>query len=132
METNGGFRLEGGGNIQPSISQTADILELCWGEENCLILKKNKDRTWTIKSLPFSETTPPTQTQRSQETSPGAQNTIVSQPTQTQRSQETSPGAQNTIVSQPWQKVISILESFDSDIYRLKELSDLKSRLTFQ
>ena len=112
MKTNGGFRLEGGGNIQPSVSQRADILELCWGEENCLILKKNNDRTWTIKSLPFSETTP--------ETTP---------PRRRQHSQKPSPGAPNPIISQPWQKVISILESFDSEMYRLKELSDLKSQL---
>lgn len=51
-EKNGGYTIDGSG-ITPSMSGTADTLELCWGEEYCLVMKKNKDRTWTIESLPF-------------------------------------------------------------------------------
>ena len=40
-------------NIQPSVLGIANGTKYCWGENDCLILTKNTDGSWTIKSLPF-------------------------------------------------------------------------------
>ena len=53
-QTNGGHEIDGSG-FHPSISFTAGTLKLCWGEDNCFEMTRNKDKTWTIKSLPFVE-----------------------------------------------------------------------------
>ena len=60
--------------------------------------------------------------------------TTEEQPAQPWRLQIQTSGVQSTrlrrtTVSQPWQWLISSLESRDSDFYRSKEVSDLKSQL---
>lgn len=53
MKKDGKLKVNSSDGTYPSISGTEDTFELCWREENCLVMKKNKDGTWTIKSLPF-------------------------------------------------------------------------------
>ena len=53
MKRYGGFKIkiaENGSFAPPSL--TNRHLKICWGEDNCFIAEKNKDNTWTIKSLP--------------------------------------------------------------------------------
>lgn len=49
----GGFTLESNSNLGYSTSTTANGVTHCWGENNCFIATKNRDESWTIKSLPF-------------------------------------------------------------------------------
>ena len=47
----GGFVYKGSG-ATGSVRKTSETHEYCWGTE-CFIAVKNRDGSWTIKSLPF-------------------------------------------------------------------------------
>lgn len=36
-----------------SMKKEANEVKICWGEDNCFVATKNRDGSWTIKSLPF-------------------------------------------------------------------------------
>lgn len=49
----GGFVYKNESTHYHSASQTASRVEYCWDEDNCFVVMKNRDGSWTIKSLPF-------------------------------------------------------------------------------
>ena len=41
-------------NLPQQIAKNeANKVEICWGEDNCFVATKNRDGSWTLKSLPF-------------------------------------------------------------------------------
>lgn len=40
-------------NIDASAFGIANGIQYCWGKDNCFVATKNRDGSWTIKSLPF-------------------------------------------------------------------------------
>ena len=38
---------------QQSAKHEANKVEICWGKDNCFVATKNRDGSWTLKSLPF-------------------------------------------------------------------------------
>ena len=49
----GRFQLKSASNIDASAFGIANGIQYCWGKDNCFVATKNRDGSWTIKSLPF-------------------------------------------------------------------------------
>ena len=54
MKRDGGFKIKVAENIVSTPLITDKYLKICWEEDNCFIAEKNKDNTYIIKSLPFT------------------------------------------------------------------------------